>query len=79
MVWIPDILIEYRGMSVVTALFFSGLFLLYTAGWMYLRERFASITKALDAYEVKMQAAHDDIASIRTDIAVMRSIMEVRK
>lgn len=74
--WLPDILIEYRGMSIVTALFFSGLFFLYGIGWMYLRERFATLEGRLEYTKVQIHNAQDNISSMKTDIAIVRQIVE---
>lgn len=76
MVWIPDILIEYRGMSIVTALFFSGVGLIIGGLWQYTKYRFNQIKERMDEGKAKFENTCSDITEIKVELAIVRTTVE---
>lgn len=75
MVWFPDILIEYRGMSIVTALFFTGLFVLIGIEWMHVSDRFKRLEARIDSGKEQQKETEKYLNVINVELAIIKTTL----
>ncbi len=68
--------IEFRGMSIITAVsfFFIGIGVGFM--WSVMKREFKRINKELDRHESKLEDRNKDISEMKTDIALTRQSVQ---
>jgi hypothetical protein len=74
--WFPDILIEYRGMSIVTAMAFCLVSILYYLGWSYLQEKFKMIDCKLTKFDDTLSFTQTHINDMKVEMGIIRTTID---
>ncbi len=77
----PDFIpIEFRGMSILTAITFFFYTVVFTFWYSIIKKEFKRICIELYKHEEKLIAGHDSLAGMKTDIALLlQSVTRIEK
>jgi len=68
--------VEYRGMSIISALFFVGFFGCVFALFWWIRKELDSINTIVANHGVRLNANQKELSQLTTQIAIIRTVVE---
>ena len=68
--------VEFRGMSVITAIFFVGCFSTVVAVFWWTRKEFDYVYTKISNHAISLNANKEELSQLNTQLAVIRTIVE---